>query len=46
MEAFDSYLLDRPVHTFHWVIGPKMIGFCQKMFDLVGSAGQAEAYLT
>lgn len=46
MEALDGCFFDRPVHPFNLIIGPRMVGFCQKVFNPVGFADHVEAHGT
>ena len=40
--AFDGRVLDGSVHSFDLAIGPRMLGFCQPMIDVVLGAGVFE----
>ena len=42
MIAFDGGFLDRAVHSLDLAIGPRMVGFCQPMFDAAFAASHVE----
>jgi len=44
MEAFDGCLFDYPVHSFHQIIRPGMIGFRQAAFDTLRFADHVKVH--
>ncbi len=46
MEAFDSRLLDGPVHPLDLTVGPRVVRLSKPVFDVVRIADHVEAHLT
>jgi len=42
MEALDGRFLDRPVHSLDLAVGPRMLRFCQAMFNAIFTASHVE----